>query len=134
MTTISEAGLRPDARERLLSAAELACAAWIMIGHNVLRIFPNEVPILAVIALVSARLMRGGFATLGFVRPASWRRVALLVLAFIVVRWTAGFAIEAITAHIWPPIVGPRHGDEIPGHLGAALAALGIVWTFAAFG
>src|SRR4051794_29250833 len=40
-----------DVRERILSAAELACAAWIVIGHNVLRILPNEVPILAVIAL-----------------------------------------------------------------------------------
>jgi membrane protease YdiL (CAAX protease family) len=134
MTTTALEAPRPDVREQLLSAAELACAAWIVIGHNALRIFPNEVPILAVIALVSARLMRGGFATLGFVRPASWRRVLLLALGFVVVRWTAGFAIEAVTAHIWPPIAAPKGADQIVGHPMAALAALGIVWTFAAFG
>ena len=124
-----------DLRERLLSAAEFACAAWIVIGHNVLRIFPNEVPILAAIALVAARLMRpGGFRSLGFKRPASWRTVILLVVGFIVVRWAIGFAIEPLTSHFWPPIVGPKHSDEIPGNLDAALAALGLVWTFAAFG
>src|SRR5438128_861783 len=48
MTTAGTATSPIDVRERLLSAAELACAAWIVIGHNVFRIFPNEVPILAV--------------------------------------------------------------------------------------
>jgi membrane protease YdiL (CAAX protease family) len=124
-----------DMRERLLSAAEFACAAWVVIGHNVLHIFPNEVPILAVVALVSARLMRpGGFRALGFRRPASWRTVVLLAIGFVVVRWAIGFAIEPLTAHFWPPIVGPKGSDEIPGNLMAALAALGLVWTFAAFG
>jgi hypothetical protein len=121
-------------RERLLSAAEFACAAWLVIGHNVLRIFPNEVPILAVVALVSARLWRGSWASLGFRRPASWRTVILLAVGFVVVRWTIGFAIEPLTSHIWPPIHAPKGADEIPGHPLAALAALGIVWTFAAFG
>jgi membrane protease YdiL (CAAX protease family) len=123
-----------DIRERLLSAAEFACAAWIVIGHNVLRIFPNEVPILALIALVSARFMRGGFQALGFRRPASWRTVILLAIGFVAVRWTLGFAVEALAAHVWPPIKGPKGIDEIPGHPLAALAALGLIWTFAAFG
>ena len=123
-----------DVRERWLCAAEAACAAWIVIGHNVLRIFPNEVPILAVIALVSVRFHRGGWAALGFRRPASWRTVVLLAIGFVVVRWTLGFAIEALTAHIWPPIAGPKGAERIPGHLGAALSALALVWTFAAFG
>jgi membrane protease YdiL (CAAX protease family) len=133
MSTMTESP-RPDLRDRWLSAAEFACAAWIVIGHNVFRIFPNEVPILAVIALVSARLMRGGFAELGFVRPSSWRRVVLLALAFVVVRWTAGLIIEPIATHFWPPIVGPKGVDKIVHNPMAALAALGIVWTFAAFG
>jgi membrane protease YdiL (CAAX protease family) len=126
---------RSDLRERWLSAAEFACAAWIVIGHNVFRIFPNEVPILAVIALVSAKLMRGGFAELGFRRPRSWRLVVALAVGATVLRLGLGaFVIEPVTAHFWPPIVGPKGVNEIPGHLGAALAALGIVWTFAAFG
>ena len=134
MTTTTTEIPRPDVRERLLSAAELACAAWIVIGHNVLRIFPNEVPILAAIALVSAVLMRGGFQALGFRRPRSWRRVVLLAVGFVVVRWTLGYAVEAVGAHIWPPIVAPKGADKIVGNPTAALAALGVIWTFAAFG
>jgi membrane protease YdiL (CAAX protease family) len=135
MTTTTDPSPRADIRERLLSAAELACAAWIVIGHNVLRIFPNEVPILAVIALVSARLMRGGFAQLGFVRPRSWRLVIGLALGAAALRLVlGGLVIEPLAAQLWPPIVGPKGADQIPGHLGAALTALGIVWTFAAFG
>ena len=125
---------REIVRDRVLSAAELACAAWIVIGHNVFCVFPNEVPILAVIALVTARLMRGGFAGLGFRRPASWRLVIGLALGFVVVRWGIGYAVELLTAHIWPPIKAPKGTDEIVGRPLAALAALAIVWTFAAFG
>src|SRR5690348_11517356 len=126
-TTANEPGA-PDMRERWLSAAELACAAWIVIGHNVFRIFPNEVPILAVIALVSAKLMRGGFAGLGFRRPASWRLVIGLAIGAALLRLTLGtLVIEPLTAHFWPPIHAPKGASEIPGHLGAALAALGIV-------
>jgi membrane protease YdiL (CAAX protease family) len=121
-------------RDRVLSGAELACAAWIVIGHNVFRLLPNEVPILAVVALVSARLMRGGFAGLGFRRPDSWRLVIGLALGFVAVRWAIGYAIEPLTAHIWPAIKAPKGTDEIVGHPLAALAALALVWTFAAFG
>ena len=132
-TTMTNASA-PDLRDRLVSAAELAFATLIVIGHNVFRIFPNEVPILAAAALVSAKLLRGGIRGLGFVRPDSWRRVALLVIGFIVVRWSIGLAIEPLTAHLWPPIHSPKGAERIPGHLMAALAALGLVWTFAAFG
>jgi membrane protease YdiL (CAAX protease family) len=121
-------------RDRLLSAAEAACAAWIVIGHNVFHVFPNEVPILAVIALLSVRFHRGGWQALGFRRPSSWRTVILLAIGFVAVRWTIGFAIEPLTSHFWPPIKGPKGSELIPGNLTAALAALGLVWTFAAFG
>ena len=134
MATTVEGPAARDMRERLLNGAELACAAWIVVGHNVLRIFPNEVPILPVIALVSARLARGGFNGLGFVPPTSWRRLMLLALAFVALRWTAGLGIETLAAHVWPPIVGPKGAQRIVGDPMAALAALGVVWTFAAFG
>ena len=121
-------------RDRVLGGAELACAAWIVIAHNVFRLLPNEVPILAIIALVTARLTRGGFAGLGFRRPGSWRLVIGLALGFVVMRWAIGAGVEALTAHIWPPIKAPKGTDEIVGHPLAALAALAIVWIFAAFG
>ncbi|HEY2750347.1 CPBP family intramembrane glutamic endopeptidase [Phenylobacterium sp.] len=121
-------------RDRLLSGLELAIAAWAVIGHNVFHVVPNEVPILVVMALVSRRLRPKRWSELGFKRPTSWRRVVLLVLGAVALRWGAGYALEAITAHFWPPIVAPRGTDRIVGNPMAALAALGIVWTFAAFG
>jgi len=41
---------------RALSAFEFLLGAFIVIGHNVFRILPNEVPILFVIGLLSIRL------------------------------------------------------------------------------
>jgi len=44
---------------RALSAFEFSLGAFIVIGHNVFRILPNEVPILFVIGLLSIRLRDG---------------------------------------------------------------------------
>jgi membrane protease YdiL (CAAX protease family) len=118
-----------------ISAAEFALGAAIVIGHNVFRILPNEVPILFVLALVSTRLRDGGWAALGFRRPKSWAVVIGLALGAALLRLALGqFVIEPVTAHVWPPIVGPKGFDKIAGDPRAALAALGLIWTFAAFG
>jgi len=121
-------------RARALSALELAVAAAAVIGHNVFHVLPNEVPVLVVLGLVSVRLREKSWGALGFRRPDSWRRVALLAVGFVIVRWTIGYGVEALTARFWPPIVGPHGIDRIVGNPMAALAALAIVWTVAAFG
>jgi membrane protease YdiL (CAAX protease family) len=121
-------------RSRWLSAAELCIAAGAVIGHNVFRVLPNEVPVLVVLALVSVRLREKDWSALGFRRPSSWRKVVLLAVGFVIVRWTLGYGVEALTARIWPPIVGPHGIDKIVGNPMAALAALALIWTFAAFG
>lgn len=118
-----------------ISAVEAAVAAAIVIDHNVFHVLPNEVPILFVLALVSTRLREGGWAALGFVRPKSWRLVIGLALGAAVLRMALGdLVIEPLTAHFWPPIAAPKMAEDIPHNAGAALAALGLVWTFAAFG
>jgi membrane protease YdiL (CAAX protease family) len=121
-------------RGRWISAVEFCVAATAVIGHNIFHALPNEVPVLVVLALVSVRLRERRMDALGFRRPSSWLRVILLAIGFVVVRWAVGFAVEPITAHFWPPIVGPKGIDRIVGNPKAALAALGLVWTFAAFG
>jgi hypothetical protein len=63
-----------------LSACELLLGSFIVIGHNVLHILPNEVPILFVLGLVSIRLRNGGWAAMGFKRPDSWSRIVLIAL------------------------------------------------------
>lgn len=45
-------------RERVLSCAELVCAAWAVIGCDVLRIFPAQVPLVVIGALGVLRLIR----------------------------------------------------------------------------
>jgi uncharacterized protein len=121
--------------QRWLSLAELALGSAIVIGHNVYHIVPNEVPILFVIGLISLRLRDGGWTALGLRWPTSWRRTVLFALAAAALRILLGaLVIDPLTAHFWPPAVGPSGADQIAGHALVALRWLLLVWTFAAFG
>ena len=64
----------------MLSAFEFLFGAFIVIGHNVFHIVPNEVIVLSVLGLISIRLRDGSWYAMGFKRPASWRRIILIVL------------------------------------------------------
>jgi uncharacterized protein len=120
---------------RVFSASELLFGAFIVIGHNVFHIVPNEVIVLCVLGLVSVRLRDGRWSAMGFKRPASWRRIFLIALAAAVLRILLGqFAIEPITGFFWPKPSAPALANEITGNVKIALLALLIVWTFAAFG
>jgi membrane protease YdiL (CAAX protease family) len=120
---------------RIVSAAELALGAAVVIGHNVFHVVPNEVPILVVLGLASMRLRNGGFAALGFRRPDSGRRILLIAIAAAALRIVLGqFVIDPLTALVWPPAAAPAGVESIAGDIGTALMYLGIVWTFAAFG
>jgi membrane protease YdiL (CAAX protease family) len=120
---------------RALSAFELLFGAFIVIGHNVFRIVPNEVIVLCVLGLVSMRLRDGGWSAMGFARPASWRQIFLIALAAAGVRILLGqFVIEPVTGLFWPAPTPPALANEITGNSKIALLALLLVWTFAAFG
>ncbi len=120
---------------RALSAFELLFGAFIVIGHNVFRIVPNEVIVLSVLGLLSVRLRNGGWSAMGFTRPASWRRIFLIALAAASMRILLGqFVIEPITGFFWPAPTAPALANEITGNAKIALIALLLVWTFAAFG
>ncbi len=127
---------RPGWRSsRGLSALELALGAAIVIGHNVFRVLPNEVPILAVLGLASMRLRNGSFLAIGLWRPESWKRVVLIALAAAALRIVLGnFVIDPLTALFWPPAIAPAGTESIAGDWRTALIYLGIVWSFAAFG
>jgi membrane protease YdiL (CAAX protease family) len=118
-----------------VSAFELLVGGAIVIGHNVFKVLPNEVPILVVLGLASARLRNGGFAALGFRRPASWKRVVAIALAAAVLRIVLGaVVIDPLTARFWPPSTAPEGSGDIAGNPVEALKWLILVWTFAAFG
>jgi membrane protease YdiL (CAAX protease family) len=122
---------------RGLAAVELAGGGAIVIAHNVLRLLPNEVPILVAIALLSMRLRRGcwDWAYLGFRRPGSWGRIVAIALLAAAVRIVGGdWLIEPATQHFWPPARAPAAAHEITGHIKLLLLYLPVVWGFAAFG
>ena len=120
---------------RALSALEMVFGAFIVIGHNVFRIVPNEVIVLCVPGLLSVRLRDGGWSAMGFTRPSSWRRIFLIALVAAGLRILLGqFVIEPITGFFWPAPSAPELANEIAGNVKMALAALLLVWAFAAFG
>ena len=123
----------PDSRA--VSGAEFLLGALIVIGHNVFRVVPNEVPILFVLGLLSIRLRNGGWAAMGFKRPESWTRVLLIALGAAALRIAlAEWVIDPLTSRIWPPAIAPAGTEAIAGDLRTALQWLLIVWTFAAVG
>jgi uncharacterized protein len=120
---------------RWISAAELLVGAAIVIGHNVFRVVPNEVLILAALGLVSARIRNGGWLALGFRRPASWRTLVGIALAAAALRIALGdLVIDPLTSRFWPEAVAPSGTEEITGNLRTAALWLLLVWSFAAFG
>lgn len=118
-----------------LSALELFLGTLIVLGHNIFRVLPNEVPILVVIGLASVRLRNGGWSAIGFKRPDSWLRLLAIAVAAALLRIVLGeLVVEPLAQHFWPPSIAPRMAAQIPGNGKAALGALLLVWTFAAFG
>lgn len=122
-------------RQRWFSLAEFVGGAAIVIAHNVYRIIPNEVPILFVLGWISVRLRDGGWKKVGLHKPDSWwKTIFWAVLAGILVI-AAGQLAEIVGAKIWGhPAVGPSVIKEAKNTWKSALFALGVVWTFAAFG
>jgi membrane protease YdiL (CAAX protease family) len=129
---------RPQPRlfnARSFSAVEFLIGAAVVVGHNVFRLVPNEVPILLVLGLLSARLRNGGWLAFGLKRPESWTRTLQIALAAAALRILLGeFVIDPLTARFWPPAIAPAGTEAITGNLSYALLALLFVWTFAAFG
>src|SRR5215813_2291437 len=120
---------------RALSAFEFCFGVFIVIGHNVFHIVPNEVIVLSVLGLISIRLRDGSWSAMGFTRPASWRRILLIALVAATLRILLGqFVVEPATGFFWPKPTAPELANEITGSVKMALVALVLVWTFAAFG
>lgn len=108
---------------------------FLVIGHNVYHIVPNEVPILFAIGWISLRVRDGGWKAVGLRKPASWSKTvlwALLAAALIVV------LADVVVGPIAEKFLGAQHGSKAlqtsTPNLLWALRSLALVWTFAAFG
>jgi CAAX protease family protein len=123
-------------RARLLSLVEFLIGGFIVIGHNVLHILPNEVPILFVLGWISLRLRDGGWKAAGLTRPHSWwKTVALAIGAAATLQLGSELVVGPLAARIWP---SPQHAPHLLTSAALdwrhALLTLLVIWTFAAFG
>src|SRR6266545_3184878 len=126
---------RNRSASRVLSALEFCFGAFIVIGHNVFHVVPNEVIVLSVLGLISIRLRDGNWSAMGLKQPASWRRIFLIALVAAILRILLGqFLIEPVSGLFWPKPTAPALANEITGNVKMAFVALLLVWTFAAFG
>jgi hypothetical protein len=101
----------PTLRARCFSLLEFAVAVFIVLGHNVFHILPNEVPILFVLGWISLRLRNGGWKYAGLSRPQSWwKTVALAILAAAILLLGSELVVEPIAHRIWPE---PEHVSNV---------------------
>jgi membrane protease YdiL (CAAX protease family) len=120
--------------KRIWSLIELFIGSLIVIGHNVLHILPNEVPILFVVGLISLQVRDGNWRAAGFYRPNSWWRTVLIAVCVAALLQLKSVVMESIEIWIWgrPPQIS--HVFQNIASVKTVLKALGLVWTFAAFG
>src|ERR1700716_846590 len=98
---------------RVLSLAEFVLGGFIVIGHNVFHILPNEVPILFVLGWISLRLRDGGWEGAGLTRPSSGRKtVALAWGAAAVLQLGSELVVGPLASRIWP---GPQNVSQVVG-------------------
>jgi hypothetical protein len=128
------AGLTP--RQRRLSALEVVLGAFIVIGHNVFHVVPNEVPIFFVLFWISLRFRDGGWGVAGLTWPKSWGKTVLIaIVAAALLLLGSQFVIEPLARHLWHRPEQVSSLLTVPAHdWKFALRNLAIVWVFAGFG
>jgi membrane protease YdiL (CAAX protease family) len=121
---------------RWISLAEVALGTFVVIGHNVFHIVPNEVPMLFVFFWVSFRLRDGGWSVAGLKRPSSWLKAVLMAIAAAAVLLLGSeLVIQPLASHLWPSPENVSSVLKVPVHdWKVALRSLAIVWIFAGFG
>jgi membrane protease YdiL (CAAX protease family) len=125
-----------SSRYRWISLAEIVIGTFVVIGHNVFHVVPNEVPILFVFFWVSFRLRDGGWKVAGLKRPSSWPKAVLMAFAAAAVLLLGSeLVIQPLASHFWPSPENVSSVLKIPVHdWKIALKSLAIVWVFAGFG
>lgn len=120
---------------RIVSGVEFLLGAALVVGHNLFKSLPNEVPILFVIGLVSMRVRNGSWSAFGLRRPRSWAIVILIAVLAAALRLGGDEIVLApVVEQLWPEKALSEEFSAITGNPLEALRWLVIVWTFAAIG
>jgi membrane protease YdiL (CAAX protease family) len=121
--------------ERAVSLFELILGIAIVVGHNVFKIVPNEVPILVGLAVLSLWLRDRGFAAIGWSWPVRWGRTLLWALgAAATIVLLDAFVLEPLAQSIWGVTPDISRFKSLEGNWRDAGMMLLLVWTFAAIG
>src|SRR5215468_6276089 len=97
-------------RARWFSLLEFAVGVFVVVGHNIFRILPNEVPILFILGWISLRLRNGGWKYAGLGRPTSWwKTVTLALVAAAILLLGSELLVEPLAHRIWP---GPERVSQ----------------------
>jgi len=121
-------------RQRWISCLEFLVGGGIVIAHNVYHRLPNEVPILFVLGWVSIRIRDGGWKAVGLRKPDSWWKTILWGIVAGVLIVVAGQLAAIVGTRIWHQAARAPSVIKEATTWKSALLALGVVWTFAAFG
>jgi membrane protease YdiL (CAAX protease family) len=120
---------------RWTSLFEVAVGVFLVLGHNVFRVVPNEVLFLFALFWVSFKVRDGGWKVAGLKRPDSWRQTLVLALAgMMVLQVGSQLLVQPLAQQIW------HQAEQVSSLLSSgmttkkALLTLAIIWTFAAFG
>jgi membrane protease YdiL (CAAX protease family) len=132
--------INPDAyrltrRYRLISGFEVLVGTFLVLGHNIFNVVPNEVFFLFALFCISFKLRDGGWKVAGLTRPRSWGKTVLMAVAAVVVLQVGSeLVIQPFASWLWHQ---PEHVSSLLDSgmsVKQALTSLIIVWTFAAFG
>jgi uncharacterized protein len=117
---------------RAVAAAEAVVAAAVVIGHNILRVVPNEVVVLVLVGAVSCALRR---QSIGYRRPPSWRNTAAVALAVAAALQVFSiFVVDPLAIRFTGQTADLSDFQPVVGNMKLAAIYLLVIWSFAAFG
>jgi membrane protease YdiL (CAAX protease family) len=133
MLTSESASLTPA--QRAMSFAEVVLGAFLVIGHNVFHIVPNEVPFFFALFWISFGIRERGWKLPGLSLPRSWGKTLLWAGGAVIVLLVGSeFVVQPLAHHFWPQAEHVSSVIKKEGGWKNVLLSLAIVWGFAGFG
>lgn len=125
-----------------LSLAEFALGAFIVVGHNVWHVVPNEVPILFVLGWLSLRLRNGAVSVSGplwlvpavLKRPQSWWKTLAVAAPVAILLQLDAVVLDPLGQWLFHEPQDLSSFAPLVGNWRFAGESLLLIWTFAAFG